>query len=573
MAAASGGHTHVVKLLLEAGADIEAMDQEGLTALMNAAENGTESTVAMLIQHGAQVDAASNAGFTPLIVAAAGGHSKACALLLDKDPTIISKTHSEGVDALMYAAAGGHAETVKLLLERGADPKRLHAHGGSAFMEAATFGSVDVMKILIQAGADPLLIDDDGVTALMSAASQGKFDATTFLAGPEYFGTTYLDLAADSGGTAMMFAAAGGHLDCVKLLVEKGADVNKLVHGTEKYVIQVAEQLAAGKTDVEPHKENVTALQVAAQGGHLDTVMYLLENNADVHIKDEEGLSALTNAVAGGHSKVAFALVKAGADPNDAYVDEQAKNHNLLEDAINAADDDFASLLVAKGAHFNADIIVSAASKGLNATIDAMIIINPDLPHVQNARNATPLFAAANEGQSTVVSSLLAVQPAAANQYDTDGTTPLMAASVRGHLDIVSALIKAGADVNTQNNDGHTALMFAYNGKAQVNALLTKYMQVIQNKKGSDASIASADNDSNLQLINTSNKAFLDIIALLIASGADQKIADKAGNIAADFDYQPASHDTSAATTTEETEKTSPSSRTTKKRGSRGGEL
>lgn len=51
-----------------------------------------------------------------------------------------------------------------------------------------------------------------------------------------------------------------------------------------------------------------------------------------------------------------------------------------------------------------------------------------------------------------------------------DGTTALMAASVRGHKAAVDALLEHGASVDQQNLDGHTALMFAYNGRNQVTA-------------------------------------------------------------------------------------------------------
>lgn len=49
-----------------------------------------------------------------------------------------------------------------------------------------------------------------------------------------------------------------------------------------------------------------------------------------------------------------------------------------------------------------------------------------------------------------------------------DGTTALMAASVRGHKSVVDALLRHGANVDQQNLDGHTALMFAFNGRNQV---------------------------------------------------------------------------------------------------------
>lgn len=48
-----------------------------------------------------------------------------------------------------------------------------------------------------------------------------------------------------------------------------------------------------------------------------------------------------------------------------------------------------------------------------------------------------------------------------------DGTNALMAAASNGHLEAAKSLVKAGAALDKQNSDGHNALMFAYNGRAQ----------------------------------------------------------------------------------------------------------
>jgi len=595
MAASSGGHAEVAKLLIEGGAEVDAADHEGLTALTNAAENGTAAAVSLLLGAGASVDATSSTGFTPLIVAAAGGHTEACKLLLDAGADV-SRTHSEGVDALMYAAAGGHKETAELLIQRGADPKKTHAHGGSALIEAATFGDVGVVELLIKEGADPFLRDDDGVTALMSAASQGKVEATKFLVdlappGQQQPVDEYLDAAAHSGGTAMMFAAAGGHLECTKMLLDAGAAVNKRVIGTPEYVKTVAEQIAAGKEDVEPHKDDVTALQVAAQGGHLDVVELLLDVGADPLVADEEGATALTNAVSNDKGDVAFLLVKRGADPNDEYVDAGAKKRNILADAVAAKNDAFASLLVEKGARF-ADhdapedaaaeassstkdakkkapapppdsLFLQAAHRGLAKTVAAMLAMGAE-PNRGNAEGVTPLIAAASEGHASVVEALCAAPALQLDAADADGTTALMAAAVRGHLDVVASLVAKGAPVDQQNGDGHTALMFAYNGKAQVQTLLRKYLDVVGTAStkpskpsrsrptaDGDGDAASADepdaasttttsetHDANLEVINAALAAHAAIVDALVRAGADASIADNQGHTAVDFDYK-----------------------------------
>jgi ankyrin repeat protein len=182
------------------------------------------------------------------------------------------------VTALMYAAAGGHEQICDILLAHGADANARHKQGGTALLEAATNGSTRVIEALLKAGADPFVVDDDGVTALMSAASQGHLDASRVLVGKGLD----VNAVATSGGTAVMFAAGGGHNETVRYLLEQGADVNVVVKATPLYKEQVATALAEGADDVEPHVDGVTALMVAAQGGHLEVCTMLTEAGADV---------------------------------------------------------------------------------------------------------------------------------------------------------------------------------------------------------------------------------------------------------------------------------------------------
>ncbi|CAM9789033.1 unnamed protein product, partial [Sphacelaria rigidula] len=65
-------------------------------------------------------------------------------------------------------------------------------------------------------------------------------------------------------------------------------------------VAQLAQSIADGAEEAtgdDAHRDDVTALMVAAQGGHLEMVTLLTDNGADVKAKDEEGFTALLNAV------------------------------------------------------------------------------------------------------------------------------------------------------------------------------------------------------------------------------------------------------------------------------------
>mmetsp|Transcript_27879 Transcript_27879/g.45551 ORF Transcript_27879/g.45551 Transcript_27879/m.45551 type:complete len:847 (-) Transcript_27879:50-2590(-) len=527
MAAAVGGHGDVVKALIAKGADIHAADKDGLTALMNASEVGDEGVAAQLLAAGADANALSSTGFTPLIVAAAGGHTAVLKTLVAKGATVNGE-HPEGVSALMYASAGGHKEAVDYLLEAGAEVNALHAHGGSALMEAATAGALGVAEALLAAGADPMVKDGDGVTTLMSAAAQGHTEVAALLLGRG----VGVNAAAASGGTALMFAAASGHAACAEALIQAGADVNAKVEATPEYIDQVAKAIADGEEEVEPHKDGVTALMVAAQGGHQATVELLLANGADIAAKDDEDMDALLSAVSKNEGAVAAALIQAGADPNQPFVDDEGRAHNLLMDAIVVQNEEFAALLIEKGADVGyvdeesgLTTLIQAAHRG-QLEIAKLLLEKGVNVNAATTEGVTALVAACSEGHEELAAALLG-GGADVNHRDQQGTSALMAAAVAGHLDLLQALLAAGAEVNAQNEDGHTALMFAYNGRNQVATLLARYADYLKD----------AD-DGQSKIIEEALEKHAAIVAALKAAGADESLQDKEGRTAADFDYK-----------------------------------
>ncbi|CAN0149937.1 unnamed protein product, partial [Phaeothamnion confervicola] len=344
------------------------------------------------------------------------------------------------------------------------------------------------------------------------------------------------------------FAAGAGHTATVELLLDAGAAVDAAVAAEPEYVAQVAESLAKGE-EVEAHKDGVTSLMLAALGGHVDTVRTLLARGADVRLRDDEDQSALLAAVRASHFGVAVQLLEAGADPNESWVDDKSSDvgakssdagavtHNLLADAIAAEDEDFALALLAKGTsttHRDASgvsLLMSAAHLGMLPVAEALLVAGAEVDAANDA-GATALITAAHKGHEGVVKALIAAG-ASLNAQDVDGSTALMAAAAGQHLETAKALAVAGADVNAQNKDGHSALMFAYHGRSQIAVLLERYAEVLRSAE-EDGEGGPEDKAVSDDLVDKAVQTSQGVVDLLLASGADALLKDKEGRTAAD---------------------------------------
>jgi ankyrin repeat protein len=559
MTASVGGHSEAVGLLLEHGADPTVTDNDGLTPLMNAAENGTVATIKLLVDHvndPSYVKLMSNTGFTPLIIASAHGHVDAVDYLVEAGSDL-DAVHVNLVTALMYAAASNHIDVMKILIQKGkADLEMKHTNGGTALLEAATGGMFEAMKLLVESGAKVDFTDYDGVTPLMAIAAQGNLEAQSFIIDSlkkiksDQEMIHHINMLSDSGGSSVMFAAAGGHVDCANQLMGLGANIKEIAISKPGYVEKLAKMIEEGQVqEEEPHVDGVTALHVAAQGGHLDMVKLLLESGADVSHLDDSGRSPLVLAIQGNYGEVATVLVAGGSDPNTPYVDDDGESHNLLFDAIIVENEEFALLLIEKGADIyhtdekKVNTVLQASHRGLTDVVKALLE-----KHAANGKDGfindvsedgiTSLIAASSEGNAECVK-LLVEAKADVNAKDKDGTNSLMAAAARGHLEVVSALLPAGANVNEQNADGHTALMFAFNGKNQVETLWERYNQFVADANSDGDAKGDMDDNGTGPIIREALDNHTALVDLLLKNGADASLKDKEGHAAKDFDFHP----------------------------------
>ena len=394
-------------------------------ALADAMEQRDKAAVRRLLDTGAGVNAAQVDGTTALHWAAYHDDAETAALLVGAGANV-NAVNRYGVPPLTLGCKNGNAAIVKLLLEAGADANATLNGGESALMLAARSGGAEAVKALLARGAKVESTERLGQTALMWAAAEGHTAVVQALidAGAD------LSATLDSGFQAFHFAVRGGHLDTVRAFLAAGADVNAMMQGS-------------GRTG------SVRASRTRAAG-----------------------TTPLMLAVQNGHYELAIALVDAGADPNDArtgftplHMIPMVRRPDASDSSDPAPPDGVGSL---SSAGFVREIVKRGAQVNFRLPEGS-----PEQPATWSSigsEGATPFLFAADRGDLALMRLLLELgaDPLLPNF---EGTTPLMAAAGVGTnepqeeageeseaVEAVKMLIELGADVNTVNKHGDTAM-------------------------------------------------------------------------------------------------------------------
>jgi ankyrin repeat protein len=501
--AAQAKNGAAVKELLKKGADVNAAQGDGMTALHWAALNGDADVAQMLLYAGANVGAKTRiGGYTPLHLAAQVGHAAVIAPLVAAGAPVSAVT-STGTTALMQAAHSGSAESVRILIENGADPNlKETANGQTALMFAAASDRTDVVKMLLARGADinatsrvedfsaltmSSEVDQNGVPRQAPAAQRGDVPGVT-----RPF--NYNELIGKHGGlSALHFAARQGAMASAEALLAAGADVN---------------QRCAG--------DKTTPIIVAAVNGHFDLVSVLLDKGANPNLVSEAGMFPLYAVVNVQWQPRSFypqpraylqqktdyltlmkKLLDKGADPNMRIYRKPwftEYNFELLRTddsgatafwrAAWGADIAAMKMLVEHGADPNIRTMKIAArgnfQGGTRGGTDQDPSGRPPMP--TGGPGSTPLIAVAGTGYSegfagnahryaptgllAAVKYLVEEQGADVNAEDEDGNTAVHNAASRGDNEMIQYLVSKGADVKKVNRRGQTTVDLA-NGPVQ----------------------------------------------------------------------------------------------------------
>ena len=295
----------IVKLLTDCGADINALDSNGHTAVLTAVTMNRPDLLEELIYLGADVNVKSDADHNALTYAAMMASSPEHDEISPRIVKLLMENGADYYDAMMLALRTGNAEFARLLIQGGADVNMIDDDGRSFVMYTVMIpvekslshgSSADFLRTLLENGAKPDIPDANGRTPLMIAVIDEEIEDGVI--------DTLLEFGADidasdkKGLTALMWAVAG---------VDKSPN------------LMLPALIRTGGLRAEGWQKWCAFISLYTAARHelqIDIVRRLIEAGADVNIIDNKGMNAIMYALMNGDDETADILSDAGAQIN-----------------------------------------------------------------------------------------------------------------------------------------------------------------------------------------------------------------------------------------------------------------
>ncbi len=505
--AVRAGDNATLRSLLTQGADVNAAQGDGMTALHWAAYKADVETAEILLYAGANVRAATRINaMTPLILAAQTGSARMIEALLESgaDPNLAIAT---GTTPLMLAAAAGSADAVSALIEAGAEVDATeNAQGQTALMFAASFNRDAAIKVLMENDADATQASKVVDVAARSSRGRGRGGQTAARGRGAGTGGNQQAAAVPGGGRGRNAQAAASQ--------GRGGNAQAAAAGRRG-------RGRGGQAAATPGQDRGQNPAAAAGGRGR---------------RGQRGQAGAQARGRGGNAQAA--ATRTGGRGRGANV----------QSAETASD---APLLSASGLPVTSGNVGSVRrqtgrrGRGFN---------RGDRPRrVDYLGGLTPLLFAVREGHFEATRSLLdqgadinAVTPG-------DKSSPLLVATINGHFDLAKYLLDEGADPKLASMAGATPLYAAVNVKWAPEAGYpqpdttqeeTTYLELMQAflDKGADVDaqlekelwftsytfdLSRVDAGGATAFWRAAQVSDIDALRLLVAAGADPEIANK----------------------------------------------
>ncbi len=533
----------IAGLLIEKGANVNALDRRGNNALNTVAasssmrESETAAMVRLLLEKGADPNRPGADRRRPLVTATWRGHREVVGILLDKGADI-EQLDPAGITPLMVAAQSHQEPMLRLLVDRRANVNARDRYGATPLMhllgglacstiEEAVRPQID---LLLAAGADPSLADADGQTVIdivstrqcseeliatlskppaaptVPSPSAGRVEPARGPSATPYVPAApppvdRLDAGRPPGPPVIPSPPPAAEPAAPKPAPgRQSRKVDQLAFNDRRFYLAMVkkdfpgmdEALARG-VEINLQNENLpegTFLLHAVRNRNLKLAAYLLSKRADPNLRDLGGQTPMALAV--GDRTMMKLLFGRGAEL-DALSAGQLVDETPLARALRANDIESIKLLLSLGADVNR----------------------------RDSTGAPPLMITLLNPDRTLLRLLVESGADVNAEVPGEWTTPLMNAVVANDLGAVEFLLEVGADVNGKNVRGYNPLLLAV--ELADTTIIRRLLD-----KGADVNLAGYGGTTPLIESVMLNRG-AEIVRMLLDRGADINAADDNG--------------------------------------------
>ncbi|KAJ7789050.1 ankyrin repeat-containing domain protein, partial [Mycena olivaceomarginata] len=450
------------------------------SALWVAASANLLEIATYLVAQGASPNGSGFEYVSALGVASYYGHIDMVRLLL----TAGARSNAAGVDPLQLACARHHVEIVRILIEKKFDVNAASGWYPSPLESVAPtglswrIGHPEIEQLLRDAGAHRC---ETGRKGLQIASENGQGEMVSYL---------LKDGERDKDGTALEAAARRGHIDVVKMILDKVADL-EAVRRSRRFKTALEAASREGHTNIDHldtdsvnhySSELTEALEAAARRGHIDVVKMLLDKVADPEAvrRSRRLKTALEAASREGHTNMVKMLLD--------HLDTDSINHysSELTEALEAA---------SRGGHIDMARVLLAKVA--------------DLDPVHSSRGFWAALEAVSRQDEFDMAKLLLDKGA---KLDADGhalTAVLDAVLKGGHIDMAEMLLNEGANLDSVDR---YAIVAAFTTRGHINMAKMLLDQV------ADLDPVSSSQACGPALEAASREGYNDIVKMLLDS-------------------------------------------------------
>ncbi|CAL1539364.1 unnamed protein product [Lymnaea stagnalis] len=504
----------LVKLLIDYGVNVNAASTSLNTVLHKCAQSNNIESIKLLIQANSNINAVNRDGETAL-------HRAACVVYSEQ-------SHEPEVEKIEKSR---NLEIIRLLIEAKGNVDAKDHEGDTVLHKAVQYGKTEMVKFLIEAKADTNAINGNGETALYRAVDVGSTEIVKLLIGV----SSDVNATNEDGDTVLHKAALRNNIDIIELLVKAKVNIGAVNNNGE-----TALHVSSASAESDPAsfclnctdfiniglESGTTEKQRSAEYGPCAIVQYLIKAGGDINLEDRYGNTPLTIAVTNNNLMLAHILINGGGDVNKLYsipstCVQQTSHCHLRERYMQTPDQsllwvalyrkfhstEMAKLLIQHGANIN----VSNVDR---TTVLMLAVDQLDVKWVEDLIGAgADVNATDNFGDSVLIRAVRLVIQEIQNQKHTS--------TIERSKSLLHLLLKAGCSINSQNFPN--PMVLAVNGcHKDCVKLLLEY--------GGD--VNAHDEDLNTLTMLAIRNNSLDIVEVLIASGAVVNPRNKFGDLA-----------------------------------------